>query len=100
MAEAQILAGRLAQDKTRASTLRAVPQSLAKAEEQMALGNYGAAIFFALKAAGHRDAVDARKPRADRRGAPHGLDPAGLAALLYAVAHRRPHLARWPCACA
>ena len=50
VAEAQILAGRLAQDKSRASTLARCRESLAKAEEQMGLGNYGAAIFFALKA--------------------------------------------------
>jgi hypothetical protein len=50
VAEAQILAGRLAQDKTRASTLARTRESLAKAEEQLGLGNYGAAIFFALKA--------------------------------------------------
>ena len=50
VAEAQILAGRLAQDKSRASTHARCLQSLAKAEEQMGLGNYGAAIFFALKA--------------------------------------------------
>jgi hypothetical protein len=50
VAEAQILAGRLAQDKSRASTHARCLQSLAKAEEQMNLGNYGAAIFFALKA--------------------------------------------------
>lgn len=50
VAEAQILAGRLATDKSRASTLARCRESLAKAEEQMGLGNYGAAIFFALKA--------------------------------------------------
>jgi hypothetical protein len=50
VAEAQILAGRLAQDKSRASTLARCRESLAKAEEQLGAGNYGAAIFFALKA--------------------------------------------------
>jgi uncharacterized protein DUF4398 len=50
VAEAQILAGRLALDKSRASTLARCRESLAKAEEQLGLGNYGAAIFFALKA--------------------------------------------------
>jgi hypothetical protein len=50
VAEAQILAGRLALEKSRASTLARCRESLAKAEEQMGLGNYGAAIFFALKA--------------------------------------------------
>ena len=50
VAEAQILAGRLAQDKSRASTLARCRDSLAKAEEQLGAGNYGAAIFFALKA--------------------------------------------------
>jgi hypothetical protein len=50
VAEAQILAGRLAQDKSRVSTLARCRESLARAEEQMGLGNYGAAIFFALKA--------------------------------------------------
>jgi uncharacterized protein DUF4398 len=50
VAEAQILAGRLAQDRTKAATLARCRESLAKAEEQLGLGNYGAAIFFALKA--------------------------------------------------
>jgi uncharacterized protein DUF4398 len=50
VAEAQILASRLSQDKGRASTYARCKESLAKAEEQMGLGNYGAAIFFALKA--------------------------------------------------
>jgi hypothetical protein len=50
VAEAQILTGRLAHDRSRASILARSRESLAKAEEQMALGNYGAAIFFALKA--------------------------------------------------
>jgi hypothetical protein len=50
VAEAQILASRIAQDKTKASTLARCRESLAKAEEQLGLGNYGAAIFFALKA--------------------------------------------------
>jgi len=50
VAEAQILAGRLALDKSRVSTLARCRESLAKAEEQLGLGNYGAAIFFALKA--------------------------------------------------
>ena len=50
VAEAQILVGRLAQDRTSASTLARCNESLEKAEEQLGLGNYGAAIFFALKA--------------------------------------------------
>jgi hypothetical protein len=50
VAEAQILVGRLAQDRTKASTLARCRESLLKAEEQLGLGNYGAAIFFALKA--------------------------------------------------
>ena len=50
VAEAQILASRLAQDRTKASILARTRESLAKAEEQIGLGNYGAAIFFALKA--------------------------------------------------
>jgi hypothetical protein len=50
VAEAQILANRLAEDRSKASTLARCRESLAKAEEQLGLGNYGAAIFFALKA--------------------------------------------------
>jgi hypothetical protein len=50
VAEAQILANRLAQDRTKASILARCRESLAKAEEQLGLGNFGAAIFFALKA--------------------------------------------------
>ena len=50
VAEAQILANRLATDRTKASILARTRESLAKAEEQLGLGNFGAAIFFALKA--------------------------------------------------
>ena len=50
IAEARILAGRLAEDKTRASVLARSEESLAKAEEQLSAGNYGAALFFASKA--------------------------------------------------
>jgi uncharacterized protein YgiM (DUF1202 family) len=50
IAEAHILAGRLAEDKTRASVLARSEESLAKAEEQLSAGNFGAALFFASKA--------------------------------------------------
>jgi uncharacterized protein YgiM (DUF1202 family) len=50
IAEARILAGRLAEDKTRASVLARSEESLAKAEEQLSAGNFGAALFFASKA--------------------------------------------------
>jgi hypothetical protein len=50
IAEARILAGRLAEDKSRASVLARTEESLAKAEEQLTAGNYGAALFFATKA--------------------------------------------------
>ena len=50
IAEARILAGRLADDKTRTSVLARSEESLAKAEEQLSAGNYGAALFFASKA--------------------------------------------------
>ncbi len=50
IAEARILAGRLAEDKTQASVLARSEESLAKAEEQLSEGNYGAALFFASKA--------------------------------------------------
>jgi hypothetical protein len=50
VAEAQILVNRLAEDRSKASTLARSRESLAKAEEQLGLGNFGAAIFFALKA--------------------------------------------------
>ena len=50
IAEARILAGRLAEDKTPASVLARSEESLAKAEEQLSAGNYGAALFFASKA--------------------------------------------------
>jgi HEPN domain-containing protein len=50
IAEAHILAGRMAEDKSRASVLARSEESLAKAEEQLSAGNYGAALFFASKA--------------------------------------------------
>jgi hypothetical protein len=50
IAEARILAGRLAEDKTQASVLARSEESLAKAEEQLSEGNFGAALFFASKA--------------------------------------------------
>jgi cell division protein FtsB len=50
IAEARILAGRLAEDKTQASVLARSEESLAKAEEQLSQGNFGAALFFASKA--------------------------------------------------
>jgi hypothetical protein len=50
IAEARTLARRLEQDKGRASILARCRESLAKAEEQLLAGNYGAAIFFAMKA--------------------------------------------------
>jgi len=50
IAEARILAGRLAEDKTQASVLARSEESLAKAEEQLSGGNFGAALFFASKA--------------------------------------------------
>jgi SH3 domain-containing protein len=50
IAEARILAGRVAEDKTRTSDLARTQESLGKAEEQLTAGNYGAALFFATKA--------------------------------------------------
>jgi hypothetical protein len=50
IAEARILAGRLADDKTRTSVLARSEESLGKAEEQLSAGNFGAALFFASKA--------------------------------------------------
>jgi uncharacterized protein YgiM (DUF1202 family) len=50
IAEARILAGRLADDKTRSSVLARSEESLTKAEEQLSAGNFGAALFFASKA--------------------------------------------------
>jgi uncharacterized protein YgiM (DUF1202 family) len=50
IAEARILAGRLAGDKTQALVLARSEESLAKAEEQLSEGNFGAALFFASKA--------------------------------------------------
>ena len=50
IAEARILAGRLAEDKSQASVLARSEESLAKAEEQLSEGNFGAALFFASKA--------------------------------------------------
>jgi hypothetical protein len=50
IAEARILAGRLAEDSARASVAARSEESLAKAEEQLTAGNFGAALFFASKA--------------------------------------------------
>jgi hypothetical protein len=50
IAEARILMRRVADDSASASALARGNESLAKAEEQLLAGNYGAAIFFAMKA--------------------------------------------------
>jgi uncharacterized protein YgiM (DUF1202 family) len=50
IAEARILAGRLGEDKPQSSVLGRSEESLAKAEEQLTQGNFGAALFFASKA--------------------------------------------------
>ncbi|HUG54449.1 MAG TPA: SH3 domain-containing protein, partial [Vicinamibacteria bacterium] len=50
IAEARILTGRLAEDTARASVAARSEESLAKAEEQLSGGNFGAALFFASKA--------------------------------------------------
>jgi hypothetical protein len=50
IAEARIVVSRLAQDKARSTLVARCQESLAKAEEQLVAGNYGAAIFFASKA--------------------------------------------------
>ena len=70
IAEARILAGRLAEDKTQASVLARSEESLAKAEEQLSEGNFGAALFFASKA---QDLVARIKQGA---GADQAQDPA------------------------
>jgi hypothetical protein len=50
IAEARILAQRLGQDRARASSYARAQASLERAEEQLVAGNFGAAIFFAMKA--------------------------------------------------
>jgi len=50
IAEARILAGRMAEDRSAGSVLARSEESLSKAEEQLTAGNYGAALFFASKA--------------------------------------------------
>jgi len=70
IAEARILAGRLSEDKTQASVLARSEESLAKAEEQLSEGNFGAALFFASKA---QDLVARVKQGA---GADQPADPA------------------------
>jgi predicted nucleic acid-binding Zn-ribbon protein len=77
IAEARILAGRLAEDKTRASVLARSEESLGKAEEQLSAGNYGAALFFASKA---QDLVARVKPGGDE-GEPAGGSSAPLPSL-------------------
>jgi SH3 domain-containing protein/uncharacterized protein DUF4398 len=49
IAEARILAGRL-DPKARAATLSLCNENIAKAEQQLTQVNYGAAVFFAMKA--------------------------------------------------
>ena len=73
IAEARILAGRLADDKTRTSVLARSEESLAKAEEQLSAGNFGAALFFASKAQdlvvrGSQGGGRRRRPRPEPRG--------------------------------
>jgi hypothetical protein len=58
IAEARILMGRL-DPKQRAATLSICEDSLAKAEKQLQQENYGAALFFAMKA---QESPDSRRP--------------------------------------
>jgi len=69
IAEARILTGRLAEDTNQASVRARADESLAKAEEQLSEGNFGAALFFASKA---QDLVARVKqgPAADSPSAP------------------------------
>lgn len=65
IAEARILMGRL-DPKTKAATLSLCEDSLAKAEKQLQQENYGAALFFAMKAQDAatkaQESPDARRP--------------------------------------
>jgi uncharacterized protein YgiM (DUF1202 family) len=70
IAEARILAGRLAEDKTQASVLARSEESLAKAEEQLSGGNFGAALFFASKAQDLVARVKQGSPEAHDASAP------------------------------
>jgi hypothetical protein len=67
IAEARILMGRL-DPKTNAATLGLCEDSLAKAEKQLQQENYGAALFFAMKAQDAatkaQESPDARRPAA------------------------------------
>ena len=91
IAEARILAGRLAEDKTQASVLARSEESLAKAEEQLSEGNFGAALFFASKA---QDLVARVKQGA---GTDQARDPSAAPDAAHSVAvelrraRRRPH---------
>jgi predicted RNase H-like nuclease (RuvC/YqgF family) len=66
IAEARILMGRL-DAKSSAATLNLCEDSLAKAEKQLQQENYGAAIFFAMKA---QDAATKAQESPDRRPSP------------------------------
>jgi hypothetical protein len=65
IAEARILMGRL-DPKTKAATLSLCEDSLAKAEKQLQQENYGAALFFAMKAQDAatkaQESPDSRRP--------------------------------------
>ncbi len=67
IAEARILMGRL-DAKANATTLSMCEDSLAKAEKQLQQENYGAALFFAMKA--QDAATKARESPDSRRAAP------------------------------
>ena len=71
IAEARILMGRL-DPKTSAATLGLCEDSLAKAEKQLQQENYGAALFFAMKA---QDAATKAQESPDSRRAPSPTPP-------------------------
>ena len=66
IAEARILMGRL-DPKANSATLSMCEDSLAKAEKQLQQENYGAALFFAMKA---QDAATKAQESPDRRASP------------------------------
>jgi hypothetical protein len=80
IAEARILAGRLADDKTRTSVLARSEESLTKAEEQLSAGNFGAALFFASKAQDLVVRVKQSEAAPESATAPSTAAPAAVAA--------------------
>ena len=93
IAEARILAGRL-DPKARAATLSLCNENIAKAEQQLSQVNYGAAVFFAMKAQDIAKKAQDGSSDAGRYPGPDDERPAPQAT--YRVKAKSAHIRKGP----